>query len=187
MERPKARARYYLPNRRKYLGARKAGWMPLQGTALEPWERRLAAKSLRTVLEHGVGSERKIDATNKAMRKIAPIAAKELKGVIKGKIPEKDWHAFCRLMDWYAEKLPEYGRPLPEEIRRLGKEIDERANTTIRGAIAKSASDPFEIRQEGRYYHRQSPDFKADIEFQLKHDINYTLSTIRRFLGKATE
>lgn len=176
-------------NRRRYLVARKKGWKPFSGVVFQPWEKRLWARSLKIVLANGVQPERKIANTENAISLIIPVASAELKQVARGRIPEKDHAAFCKLMDWYAKNPHDFslGRPLPKAIAELGKQMSPDAESCINDIVEKSMMDVFDISAEDRQRQRESEHFGELLEVQVKHDIFHSLALIKMFLQKATE
>lgn len=183
-QKPRVRPLTYRQNRREYLNARREGWKLFEGTKTKPWEKRLLVKSLRVVLGSGIGAGRKINETPDVLKGIIPLAAKELKEVTRSQIPEKDWLIFSKLMNWYAKNPKEFAHGIrpPEEIRELGKRLNEKSFRQIESVMVKSRMMTFRIKNEDRWYHKDRLTFQEALEFQLRHDIVHSLHFITNFL-----
>lgn len=174
--------------RLQYQHLRKQGLRPFADAKLASWEKRLLARSLRLVLETSIGSMRHTPETERTVKKIIPLAARELKPAMKDKLPADQWNVFCQLMDWYARnpKFPPEIKSFPQKIMDLGKKLSQDSLLKFSGRLISRTF--FRLKNEERPEHRKEQfDFQKDLEFQLKHDIGISLIYIKDFLEKLVD
>lgn len=176
---------------KEYAKARKAGWRPLAGKELEDWERRLLIRSTHPVLRYGIGEAREVMESYGALTALAPIAADEAKVAVRDKISNTDSVSFAKLMDLYArcEGRIDADPVLRGEIHTIAKSLSKPAVTQIDGILARRTAKGgiFHIDNNERPYYRSTPDFRLDLDFQLRHDIKTSLDSLRWFIQRARE
>jgi len=170
---------HYKRNRTSYLAARRVGWKPLAETRLLPWETRLLSKSLRAVLETGIGSARSPQQTADILKRIIPLAAKEIVGAMGEQISVEDRRILNQLLSWRARNP---GITPTAKIIALGKELGETTLRKVNHVVALSRSSTFKIEHEERWYRKSKTTFQENLDFQLKHDIQGALFEIQNFL-----
>jgi hypothetical protein len=129
---------------------------------------------------------RKIDATSESVRRILPFVAREVAEEVKDKISPNDAQTFSALMERLANSLTIESADgyQPKSLIELKKSITEQGQRAINSAIGR-LHQTFEIDNEERPVHRNDPyDFRKNLEFQIKHDINYAISEIYLLMAR---
>lgn len=147
---------------------------------VKPWQKPIISKAIELVAKGSIGVRRRVPETTEIMRVLGPFAVKSFLGTVKLNPSQKKFLLKELSFTFGPNASMDFSH-----LKRVSKDINQLFDKNTLDSLSLSLaldSVHFDISLDERPYARSKIDPKKYFEFQVKHDLFYSLSEISQTL-----